>query len=168
MLELELNQTPARRQGKHAQIEFLPLTALNGSPHDRKQVLRKGLDKVANRDVAVMRFSTMNPSLKTKKCDTSETTAAPRAGRQWSPTHARREQWDCCRVRRAEATRRHASHGMQQQPGHVRHVRQPKKCLILENLCESIAIDERLTVEDRRHCGQGKAAHKGLKRLKLT
>ena len=63
----------------------------------------------------------------------------------------------------------HTRHGMQHRLGHVRHERQPKKCLNLENLCESIAIDERLTVEDRRHCGQGKAAKfKGLKRLKLT
>ena len=148
-------------------MQGLPLTALNGSPHDRKQVLRKGLDKVANRDVAVMRFSTANSSLETKKCDTSETTAAPRAGRQWSPMRARREQWGRCRVRRAEATRRHASHGMQQPPGHVRHERQPKKCLNLENLCESIAIDEHLTVEERRHCGQGKAAHKGAKATQI-
>ena len=44
-------------------------------------------------------------------------------GRQWSPRRAWREQRDRCRVRGAGATRGHASHSMQQQPGHGCHQR---------------------------------------------
>ena len=97
-------------------------------------------------------------TLEDQEGDTSKTTAAQREGQRWSPRRARREQWDRCKAREAEATRGRASHGMQQQPGQDHHRRQPMKPSILMYLCESIAIDERLTVDDRRHCGQGKAA----------
>ena len=134
-----------------------PSQTSHGSPPRPQASSSQRPRQSSPQDVAATRASTNNTPLKTKKA-TQQDNRSITKGHRWSPRRARREQWDRCKVREAEATRGHAGHGMQQQPGHDHHRRQPMKPSILMYLCESIANDEPITVDDRRHCGQGKAA----------